>query len=427
MKIPFRLTAQRSGLLGLLTLVCVIGCAQQSHEAASRFDTLTQRLDALVESGTVPGTITTVIEHNQIVYHHANGYQDIASKTPMAEDTLFRLYSMSKPITSVAIMMLQEQGKLSVSDPVANYLPAFSNMQVYVSGELEDMVTEPAKRPITISDLLAHKSGITYHFTGTTPVHQYYRKYGVKRDTPVGALPTDGAPAKNLTQLAERLAGAPLLHHPGETFDYSYSTTLLGKVVEAVSGERLDNWLEENLFTPLGMTSTSFFVTGDDLNRFVTNYLMTENGLNVIETADNTDYKDPQRLLDGGGALAGTAEDYLKFASMLANKGTYNQHRFLSEASVSALFAPSITIRDFGNDSPIEFGYGFAIGSETTEAEAYMPDGTFGWAGSGNTIFWVDPETQSLVVFMTQVITPPPFANQVPFRQYLIDATSKAQ
>ena len=128
MKIPFRLTAQRSGLLGLLTLVCVIGCAQQSHEAASRFDTLTQRLDALVESGTVPGTITTVIEHNQIVYHHANGYQDIASKTPMAEDTLFRLYSMSKPITSVAIMMLQEQGKLSVSDPVANYLPAFSNM-----------------------------------------------------------------------------------------------------------------------------------------------------------------------------------------------------------------------------------------------------------------------------------------------------------
>ena len=412
------------GAAALFTFASLSGCATTAAEDEQRFTALSAKLDTLVENGTMPGSVTTIIEQGKPVYHYVNGYQDTGSKTAMTDDTLFRLYSMSKPITSVGIMMLQEQGKLQVSDPVSKYLPAFKDSQVYVSGDLENMVTEPVKRQMTIDDLLAHKSGITYHFTGDTPVHQYYRKYGVKRDTPVGTLPTDGAPARNLTELAERLAAAPLLSQPGETFDYSYSTTLLGKIIETVTGERLDNWLENNLFTPLGMNNTGFFVTGDDLNRFMTNYLMTENGLKVIETAENTDYKDANRLLDGGGALAGTASDYVAFATMLANKGTYNGKRLLSEASVDALFAPRITIEKFGNDAPMAFGYGFAIGSPDTEAENFMPDGSFGWAGSGNTVVWVNPETQSLVVFMTQVITPPPFAKKVPFRQYLIEATA---
>lgn len=392
--------------------------------AEERFDRLTNQLDQLVEDGVMPGSITYVMEQGKMSFHYVNGYQDRQHKIPMSNDTLFRLYSMSKPITSVAIMLLQEAGILSVNDPVEKFIPEFKDVRVYVSGDLDDMVTEPLKRSITIGDLLAHKSGITYHFTGTTPVHQYYRKYGVKRDTPVGSLPTDGAPAKNLAQLTERLAKAPLLHQPGERFTYSYSTTLLGRIIELVSGQSLDVYLKEHVFAPLGMNDTTFFVKGNDLDRFVTNYVMTDNGIKEIENRENTDYKDDDRLLDGGGALASTAADYLAFATMLANRGMYLGKPFLSEASVDCLFTSRITIEQFGNEKPIQFGYGFAIGSPATESMDFMPADTFGWAGSGNTIFWVDPDTQSLVVFMTQVITPPPFNQQVPFRQYLIQATN---
>ncbi len=407
----------------LIAIVVTWGVSASSGQANTRFDTLTQQLDELVAEGVMPGSITYVVDDGEVVYHYMNGYQDIDSQTAMTEDTLFRFYSMSKPITSVAIMLLQEADKLSVDDPVEKFIPAFKDVRVYVSGTVDNMVTEPLKRSMTIGDLLAHKSGITYHFTGTTAVHQYYRKYGVKRDTPVGTLPTDGAPAKNLAELTERLAKAPLLHQPGEHFTYSYSTTLLGRIIELVSGQSLDIYLQENVFKPLGMDDTMFFVRGSDLDRFVTNYNMTDSGLVEIENRDNTDYKDPDRLLDGGGALAGTAADYLAFATMLANKGTYQGKQFLSESSVDALFAPRITIDQMGADKLMEFGYGFAIGSPVTERINFMPDNTFGWAGSGNTLFWVNPQTHSLVVFMTQVITPPPFNMQVPFREYLIQAT----
>ncbi len=278
---------------------------------------------------------------------------------------------------------------------------------------------------MTIADLLTHEAGLTYHFTGTSVVHQYYRKYGVKRDTPVGTLPTDGAPAKNLQQLSERLAKAPLLHHPGERFSYSYSTTLLGHIIEAISGKRLDDYLQSTLFTPLGMKDTGFFVTGKALERFVTNYVMTADGLSVIETNDNTDYKDLHRLLDGGGALAGSARDYLAFVTMLLNGGTYNNQRFLTSESIALMFTEHTQIEGLGNEHPIGFGYGFALGSAETETMHFMPTGSYGWAGSGNTLFWLNPEKQQLVLFMTQVITPPPFDKQVPFRQYLISATKE--
>ncbi|QJR81071.1 beta-lactamase family protein [Alteromonas pelagimontana] len=412
-------------LLSVSLASCATIAPNPNDENVSDFSQLESRLDTLVTEGVMPGSVTYIIENGEVVFHHINGYQDIQSNTPMQEKTLFRLYSMSKPITSVAIMMLHEEGKLSVDDPVSKYLPAFGDVKVYQSGPVDDMTLVNPDRPMTIGDLLAHKSGITYHFTGETPVHQYYRKHGVKRDTPVGTRPTDGPPAKNLAELTERLAQAPLLHQPGEKFSYSYSTTLLGQIIEVVSNERLDKYLEKHLFAPLGMKDTGFFVTGEDLDRFVTNYLMTENGLKVIETRNNTDYKDMSRLLDGGGALAGTAQDYLAFATMLANKGKYNGKQIIPAKAVDQLFAPQITIEDFGNDAPIDFGYGFAIGSPQTENINFMPAGTYGWAGSGNTLFWVNPQTHSVVLFMTQVITPPPFHKQVPFREYLIDATTE--
>ena len=411
-----------------LLLGCVVyfnvACTAQTTAEQKRLEQLPQKFTQLVETGVMPGAITTVIENGKIIHHSIVGYQDIQSKTPMAEDTIFRWYSMSKPITSVAIMMLVESGKMQLSDPIERFIPEFKNAQVYVSGDLDNMVTEPAKRSITIEDLLAHKSGITYHFTGTTPVHQYYRKYGVKRDTPVGALPTDGAPAKDLAQLVSRLASASLLYQPGEHFAYSYSTTVLGRIIEIVSQQPLDEFLQQKLFDPLQMKDAGFFVQGKKLDRFVTNYVLNDKGLQVIETKENTDYSSTARLLDGGGALAGTSDDYLKFVEMLTNGGQLNGVKIISEQSIKQLFTPRIKMEGLGLDYDMHFALGFAKGDEETEQHDFMPVGTFGWAGSGNTIFWINPTKKQAVLFMTQVITPPPYSEQVPFRKLLIDAVT---
>jgi CubicO group peptidase (beta-lactamase class C family) len=278
-------------------------------------------------------------------------------------------------------------------------------MRVYRSGSLEDMTTEPVERSITIRDLLLHKAGITYHFTGTTPVHQYYRKYGVMRDTPVGRTPTDGEPARSLDELVAKLGKAPMLYQPGKTFAYSYSTTVLGAVIQRVSSQSLDVFLRERIFEPLGMTDTGFFVEDAELDRFVTNYMMTEDGLQEIESPEDSDYRDQDRLLDGGGAIAGTAADYFRFAQMLANEGKLDDTRLLSPDTIRLMFQPHAIIEGLGPETG--FGFGFSVGDDSTEESGMMPAGAVGWSGSGNTYFWLDPESDEIVVFMTQVIGPP--------------------
>jgi CubicO group peptidase (beta-lactamase class C family) len=342
----------------------------------------------------------------------------------MTQDTIFRLYSMSKPITSVAVMMLMEQGKLSLEDPLSRFVPEFEHTRVYVSGDVDHMVTEPLRRPITIADLLTHSSGLTYHFTGDTPVHQYYRKHGVKRDTPVGSLPTDGPAAATLAELVQRLARAPLLHQPGQQFDYSYSTTVLGYVIERASGLPLDVFLQTRIFGPLRMKHAGFFVQDGALDRFVTNYLWTGTELQPIETRDTTDYRERKRLLDGGGALAGTAGDYLRFAQMLANGGELEGARILKPETVALMFRDHLPLSAAGKGMlpgvQFQFGYGFAIGNASTARAGLFPPGAVGWDGSGNTFFWVDPGQKLVTVFMTQVITPkgPP----APFKKLVYQA-----
>lgn len=369
-------------------------------------------LQCLVDQGKIPGAVTLVARDGKLVHSSVVGYQDIASRTPMRMDTIFRFYSMSKPITSVAILMLMEQGKLRLDDPASKFIPQFASLRVYKSGRLDDMVTEPLQRPMTIADLLTHTSGITYHFTGSTPVHQYYRKHGVKRNTPVGSLPTDGPAAPSLEVLVDRIAKAPLLHQPGERFSYSYSTTVLGYIVERVSGMSIDRFLQERLFAPLGMKQTGFFVAGPALERLVSNYVWSGDALQVIETPATTDYSDRSRLLDGGGALAGTAADYLRFAQMLANGGELDGVRILKPETVRLMFtnhlSPSIRW-DLGAAPGVqfEFGYGVSIGNESTARAGTMPIGTGGWDGSGNTFFWADLQRRQATVFMTQVIAGP--------------------
>lgn len=389
----------------LFASIALAACApEQAPETASDpAATLAAEFGALVEGRELPGAIAIVKADGRLLAKSVTGWQDIETAEPLSEDSIFRIYSMSKPITSVATMVLVERGALTLDDPIETFLPEFADVEVYVSGDVDEMATEPAGRSITVRDLLTHMSGIAYHFTGNTPVHQYYRKHGVMRDTPVGRTPEDGPPARSLDELVQRIGDAPLLYHPGETFEYSYSTTVLGAVLERASGQRLDAFLQDAIFVPLGMTDTGFFISDDDLPRFTTLYTATPDGLAVAEAPATSDYRDLDRLLDGGGALASTADDYLRFAEMLANGGELDGRRVLSEASVDALFEPHVSVQGLGPQS-MRFGLGFAVGDADSDAAGMQPDGTAGWSGSGNTYFFVDREQRAVALLMTHVL-----------------------
>jgi CubicO group peptidase (beta-lactamase class C family) len=398
----------RSLLCMALAAVFAAGCAAQSVQAvaAAEREAQTQlraRLERLVAEGRIPGATVMIAQNSRTLADVTAGYRDVEARAPLFRDSIFRLYSMSKPITSVAILMLAEQGKLALDDPAEKYLPEWRDMRVYVSGGMADMVTEPVERPITIGDLLTHTSGITYHFTGSTPVHQYYREHGVMRDTPVGRTPEDGPPARNLDELVARLGQAPMLNQPGQEFAYSYSTTVLGAVVERASGERLDRFLERHLFGPLGMDHTGFFVRDPDLPHFTTLYTAGLDGLAVTELPARSDYRDPNRLLDGGGAIAGTADDYLRFAQMLANGGSLDGTRILSEESVAAMLVPRVRIGGPGADTAW-FGYGLALGTAQSERDGGLPAGGGSWSGSGNTYFFIDPRRRGVALLMTHFL-----------------------
>jgi CubicO group peptidase (beta-lactamase class C family) len=384
-----------------------IGSARASRADDSRA-ALRRVLRELVAEGLIPGAVLLIGRGARLLHHDVTGWQDVAARTPMRRETIFRYYSMSKPIASIAVMALVEQGRLRLDDPVERTLPELASLRVYASGGLSDMQTVPAERSITIADLLTHRSGITYHFMGEGPVQQYYRAHGVMRDTPVGRRPTDAAPAPDLAELVRRLGRAPLLHQPGTHFAYSYSTTVLGAVIERVTGERLDVALRRLIFAPLGMRDAGFFITDATLNRFVTNYVATPKGLQAIEMPAQSDYRNASRLLDAGGAIAGTADDYYRFARMIAGGGGIDGRRVLSRASLEDALAPRLTVEGMGPRT-FQFGYGFQRGDAASEAAGQLPNGAVGWSGSGNTYFWVAPETSGIVVFMTQVLTPPGF------------------
>lgn len=385
----------------LLVVVAFFGAAQAQAEAPALVQ-LRSELAEAVSARQIPGATVVIARNGKVLADLTSGWADIERRRPLSRDAIFRLYSMSKPITSVAIMMLAEQGKLKLDDPAETYLPALKGVRVYQSGGLDDMVTAPAKRPMTIADLLTHRSGITYHFAGSTPVHQYYRRFGVMRDTPVGRMAGDGAPARSLDELVVRIGKAPLLHQPGETFAYSYSTTVLGAVIERVSGERLDRYLKRTIFDPLGMKDTTFHISDAQLGRFTVLY---GPGMEPVEQPATSDYRDANRLLDGGGAIAGTADDYLRFAQMLANGGALHGTRLLSEQGVDALFAPRGTMQAMGAQT-MRFGYGFSLGDAQSEAAGIQPAGTASWSGSGNTYFFVDRRHRAVALLMTHVLGP---------------------
>ena len=357
----------------------------------------TSRLRAIVQDEVdrqrVPGAVLLLARHGRIGLFDALGVQDPAGAAAMQRDTIFRLYSMTKPIVSVAVMMLLEQGKFLLCDPVQKYLPEFANQQVAV--ERDGIVTlQPVLRASTVHDLLRHTSGLTYGFFGDTPVKRAYRAAGVDPDA-----------NDSLSAFASRLAALPLHFQPGSTWDYGVSTDLLGRVIEVAGGMPLSQFLKTRLLDPLGMKDTSFYVTEPARQARLAEPLPDDRVLGIGAVIGNP--RVARRAESAGGGLISSATDYARFALMLRNGGELNGRRILGPRTVE--FMTSDHLGSAIARTPLYlpgpgygFGLGFAVRTATGEAAAPGAPGEYYWGGAAGTYFWVDPRNDLVVVFMIQ-------------------------
>ena len=383
-----------------------------SSARLARLDEVMKR--RYVDGGYLPGMLTHVYRKGHLIHTGMCGQMDIERRRPMREDAIFRIYSMSKPITAVALMMLVEEGLIGLDDAVHSHIPAWNNLGVYASGTpslLTDappsFMTTPALRPMKVVDLATHTSGLTYGFMMRTGVDAAYRKAKlVDRQTPGG-----------LKSMIDQLAQIPLDFSPGTAWNYSVSIDVLGYLVEKLSGVSFGEFLRTRLFEPLGMRDTAFYVPPDKAERFTSCYQPeTNGGLKLQDDARESTYAVPPLLESGGGGLVSTAHDYLRFCRMMLNGGTLDDVRVLSPKTV-ALFSLNYLPdgREVAEMSPpgmfSESGYagvGFSLGCgvNVDVAKTRLPGslGEYFWGGAAATAFWIDPKEELTVVFMTQVI-----------------------
>lgn len=400
--------------LGLALLLPAIACSppvQDVHEVErASFDPTRVRsfLETAVSEGRVAGAVGLVARGNQVLAFDAVGMADREAGTPMQKDTLFRIASMTKPITSVAVMVLFDEGRLALEDPVSKFIPELGHLRVLKGDGSRDTVE--AAREITIRHLLTHTSGITYRFVGIEPIATLYEEAGVSD----GLVETEGT----IAQGVKRLAGLPLLHQPGERWSYSLSTDVLGRVVEVVSGQALDFFLRERILTPLGMKDTSFFPPESQAGRMAAVYGWSESeGLRRLPQEPITaghltfsttfHFNAPRTYFSGGGGLASTAPDYFRFAQMLRNGGELDSVRILKAETVALMTENHIGDLDMSLDLGLKPGIRFGLGlSVKTASDEEGGRGTFGWAGFYHTLFWIDPENDLIAVFLSQLRLP---------------------
>jgi CubicO group peptidase (beta-lactamase class C family) len=364
------------------------------------------RLDAYIKNeisgNKIPGAVMMIQRHGKTAYFSSTGVRDPNTKEPMTPDTIFRIYSMSKPITTVAAMMLVEEGKLQLDEPLSKYIPAFANVKVGVEKKGEDGVTGlemvTTKRPITIQDLMRHTSGLTYGFFGEGLVKKEY----------VDAKLTAGDPDN--AEFAERLAKLPLAYQPGTTWDYSQSTDILGRVIEVVSGKSLYEFEKERLLDPLGMKDTTFYVTAPAKQSLVAEPFPNDRAI-----GNNAPMGDPrvaQKWESGGGGMVSTIGDYSRFAQMILNGGTLDGRRYLSPKTVAYMGSNHIGLASGVTPGPyylpgpgFGFGLGFAVRTEAGVSPIEGSVGEMSWSGAGGTTFWVDPKEDMFVIFMAQTVS----------------------
>jgi CubicO group peptidase (beta-lactamase class C family) len=364
-----------------------------------------ERLHALmkktIEDKELSGVVTILARHGKVVDYWNYGQRDMASGAPMTKDTIFRDFSMTKPVTGVAMMILYEQGKWLPSDPITKFIPEFAHLKVYKGVDSEGkMILADPDHPPTMSELMSHTAGFTYGFFGDTPVDHMYRDAKLFE-------------SKNLKEFIDKLAAIPLTYQPGKGWTYSVSMDIEGYIVEKLSGQSLPDFIRENIYKPLGMKDAGFYVPAEKRARFATLYATDDQGKMVTETNSRVggNFEQEPAMPSGGGGMVSTAEDYYRFAQMLADGGELDGKRILAPATVKLMtsnhLAPSLLTGEFGiglQQMRAGFGYGYNCAVEFNPQEANLPDGrgTFLWDGAAGTWFWVDPTNDVVFVGMIQ-------------------------
>jgi CubicO group peptidase (beta-lactamase class C family) len=402
-------------IIALLIVLCLHTTAQTAN---NEFDkTRLQRIDKFIEKeiheNRIPGASVLLIKKGQIVYNKAFGYADIESKRPMKTDDIFRIASQTKAITSVAAMMLWEEGKFLLDDPVSKFIPAFQSPKVLTGFNPQDSsyTTRPAKREITIRHLLTHTSGLIYQlpYMGDPQLAAVYKKAGIP------ALL--GSPGTTTGAKMQELAKLPLLHDPGEAFTYGLSTDLLGYLVEIWSGQNLETFFRERIFHPLEMNDTYFNLPAEKVARLVSVYQPVQGGklvkaATVFDGGPGNYPAIAHTYLSGGGGLSSTTADYAKFLQMVLHKGSYKGKQILSPATVELMLTNQLANNVGTTAWPpmpenFQFGLGFALETERNDYLQPLRKGSFSWEGALATYYWVDPQEELIALFYTQEYATP--------------------
>ncbi len=378
-----------------------------------RLERITEHLErSYVGPGKIAGCQVAVARHGHLAYFRSLGSMDLARGKAMRDDALFRIYSMTKPITAVALMTLYERGYFQLNDSVSRFFPAWRDQRVWKSGAGADMVTETPAKPVSMRDMLCHTGGLTYGAQlaalGVPDPHpgvnEAYARLGVRRGR-----------GETLAQFMDKLAGVPLLYQPGEKWMYSFSTDVCGALVEKISGQRFDEYLKQAIFDPLGMKDTGFFVPADKTERFCANYRRgPDKQLQLIDDPEASEYLAEPSFFSGGGGLASTTEDYLRFCEMLRRGGELDGARILGPRTIELIRrnhlkdGADLTEMAIGSFSEtanegVGFGLGFAMTLDAVKNGA-IGEGDYYWGGAASTIFWIDPKEDLIVVFMTQLM-----------------------
>lgn len=391
--------------------------------SSGRLENLHQAMQKTIDDKELAGMVTLLARHGKIVDYRAYGVRDLDSKAPMTRDTIFRDYSMTKPVTAVAMMILYEQGKWSPGEPIAKYIPEFAHLKVY-KGEDADgkMILVDPDHPPTMNELMTHTAGFSYGFFGQTPVDRMIRDAQLFQ-------------SKDLHEFIEKVARIPLLYQPGTQWVYSISMDIQGYLVEKLSGQSLPDFMRDHIYQPLGMKDAGFYVSKANWSRFATNYSWDRDQNALVPQASGTSaprpYDHQPEMPSGGGGMVSTIEDYYRFAQMLANTGELNGKRILAPAGVHLMstnkLSPELTDGRFGIGAQHMrpgFGYGYNCAVEYDPQLANLPDGkgTFLWDGAAGTWFWIDPANDLVFVGMIQRMNGGPTNVQYLARQLVYGA-----
>jgi len=381
--------------------------AEELGFCADRLGRIPTFLNSYIEQKKLAGLSVLIARGDRPVLRAYMGQKDWDTAAPIEDDTIFRIYSMTKPVTSVGLMMLYEQGLVRMEHEVSRYLPEFADMRIYSRGDMETMQTVAARRPILVRDLLTQTSGLTYDFMFQHPVDRLYRARGLdafRADMP-------------LKDFVGQLAQMPLLFEPGSRWNYSFATDVCGRLIEVISGQSLETYFTDKIFTPLGMSDTGFAVSQDKVARFASCYEKLASTGEIVkqDSPEDSKYVTGRKFQSGGGGLVSTLDDYYRFCRMLLNGGELDGARPLSPTTIDFMTINHLpenkSLHEMGDSLFTEvstngagFGLGFSVVMDPTQTMSPVTAGSYSWGGAASTYFWIDPQEELIGILMTQLI-----------------------